>query len=125
VSTLERFRAAVLARDPDAAVAEMAEDVRFYNPGSQEPTIGRQAARATFATLTRVFDEFEHLHVLEERSSASTDVRLHAIHFRARVGDQSLEGVDLLEIEDGEIVSFTVMIRPLAGLAAIAQAAQS
>ena len=41
MSAFDRFRAAVLARDPDAAVAEMAEDVRFYNPASPEPTIGR------------------------------------------------------------------------------------
>jgi hypothetical protein len=124
VSAFERFRAAVLARDPDAAVAEMAEDVRFYNPASEQPAIGRQAARATFEMLMRVFDEFEHLHLLEESAEASSGPRLQAIHFRARVGDQAIEGVDLLEIEDDTIVSFTVMVRPIAGLTAIAEAAQ-
>jgi len=123
MSALERFRAAILARDPDAAVAEMARDVRFYNPAVAEPMVGREAARSTFEMLTRVFDEFEHAHVLEEPMGAREDPRLYAIHFRARVGEQRLEGVDLLEISDDQIVSFTVMVRPIAGMEAIAAAA--
>ena len=125
MGAFERFRAAVLARDLDGAVAEMAEDVRFYNPGSAEPTVGREAARATFETLTRVFDEFEHLHVLEEPPRGEGETRRRAIHFRARVGEQELEGVDLIELSDEKIVTFTVMVRPIAGLSAIAQAAQA
>ena len=47
---------------------------------------------------------------------------MHALIFRARVGDRELEGMDLVRIgADGLIDDFTVMIRPLSGLVALAQ----
>jgi hypothetical protein len=48
---------------------------------------------------------------------------VHALIFRARVGERELEGMDLVRIgADGLIEDFTVMIRPLSGLIALAQA---
>jgi hypothetical protein len=43
--------------------------------------------------------------------------------FRTRVGDRELEGLDLLRLDaDGLIAELSVMIRPLSGLIALAQA---
>ena len=43
--------------------------------------------------------------------------------FAARVGDKTLEGWDYLKLDgDGLITELTVMVRPLSGLIALAQA---
>jgi hypothetical protein len=45
------------------------------------------------------------------------------LFFEAHVGDRELQGVDILEEDDdGLIARFTVMIRPLSGLQAVAAA---
>jgi hypothetical protein len=42
--------------------------------------------------------------------------------FDARVGERSLQGIDLLRPDaDGQIAEFTVMIRPASGLVALAE----
>ena len=47
----------------------------------------------------------------------------HALIFNARVGDKSVQGLDLLRTDDsGRITNLTVMIRPLSGLIALAEA---
>ena len=48
---------------------------------------------------------------------------VHALIFRARVGDREVEGLDLVRPgPDGRIVDFTVMVRPLTGVVALAEA---
>ena len=49
------------------------------------------------------------------------DGRTTILFFEANVGDRDLQGIDILEEnEAGEIEKFTVMIRPLSGLQAVA-----
>jgi hypothetical protein len=43
--------------------------------------------------------------------------------FKARVGDRELEGLDVLRFDaEGKIAEFTVMVRPLSGAMALADA---
>jgi len=43
--------------------------------------------------------------------------------FKARVGDKQLQGWDYLRLDDeGLVTELTVMVRPLSGLMALAQA---
>ena len=45
--------------------------------------------------------------------------------FEARVGDRELQGVDILRFDDdGGISELTVMVRPMSGLNALAEAMQ-
>ena len=49
------------------------------------------------------------------------DGRTTILFFEANVGDRELQGIDILEEnDDGLIERFTVMIRPLSGLQAVA-----
>ena len=51
------------------------------------------------------------------------DGRTTILFFEANVGDRELQGIDILEEnDDGLIERFTVMIRPLSGLQAVAAA---
>jgi len=47
------------------------------------------------------------------------------LQFETRVGDRQLQGVDILKFaEDGAISELTVMVRPLSGIHALAEAMQ-
>ncbi|MBO0826791.1 MAG: nuclear transport factor 2 family protein [Streptosporangiales bacterium] len=112
------FRTAVESGDVDAAVRLFAEDVEFRSPAVYQPHRGREAAARLVHGVARVFEDFRYVSEIGE-----PDGRDHALVFRARVGDREIEGCDLLhENEDGAIAEFTVMVRPLSGLLALAEA---
>ena len=109
------FRAAVERGDIEAAVALLAEDVVFRSPAVFKPYEGRR----TVATILRtVFDVLEDFRYTDELDGDG----LHGLLFEARVGDRSLQGIDLLRpARNGQIAEFTVMIRPASGLIAVAE----
>ncbi len=61
---------------------------------------------------------FEDFHYTDELDGDG----VHGLLFDARVGERSLQGIDLLRSDaDGRIAEFTVMIRPASGLIALAE----
>jgi limonene-1,2-epoxide hydrolase len=117
VSAADRFRAAIEARDLDAAVALLAEDVVFRSPVVHKAYEGRDAAAALLRGVSQVFEDFRY-----ERAIGAAEASDHALVFTARVGDRQLEGCDFLhENADGLIDEFVVMVRPLTGAHALAE----
>lgn len=112
------FRAAVESRDHDRVVALLAEDVVFRSPVVFRPYHGRDTLAAILAAVMRVFEDFHY-----EREIGAEDEPDHALVFRARVGDRELEGCDFLHTnDDGLIDELCVMVRPLSGALALAEA---
>ena len=110
------FRAAIEARDIDAAVALLADDVRFRSPAVFKPYEGAEAAGRLLRTVFEVFEDFRYTDELDGPGG-------HVLIFEARVGDRDVQGMDLIrEDGDGRIAEFVVMVRPASGLAALAQA---
>jgi limonene-1,2-epoxide hydrolase len=117
MSAAERFRAAIEARDLDAAVAVLAPDVVFRSPIVHKPYHGPDAVRALLEGVMALFEDFRY-----ERSIGAADATDHALVFAARIGDRELQGCDFLhESADGLIDEFTVMVRPLTGAHALAE----
>ena len=109
------FRAAVERADMDAAVTLLADDVVFRSPAVFKPYEGRETVATILRTVFRVFEDFRYTDELEGDGIA-------ALLFEARVGDRSLQGIDLLRADaSGRITEFTVMIRPASGLIAVAE----
>lgn len=112
------FRAAVEARDFDAAVALLADDVVFRSPVVFKPYQGRETVGALLHAVSRVFQDFEY-----EREIGAEGDRDHALVFKARIGDREIQGCDFLHTdESGKIDDFVVMVRPLSGALALAEA---
>ena len=110
------FRAAVENHDPEAMAALMAPDIAFFSPVAHRPFTGREAVTELFWNLFEVFENFEYTDELEGD-------RTHALIFRANVNGKRIEGLDHLQIgADGLVHTFTVMMRPLSGLAAMGEA---
>jgi hypothetical protein len=110
------FRAAIERGDLDGMVATLADDVVLHSPVSFKPFEGREAVAQLFEILVRTFEDFRYTDDLPGEE-------VHAMIFRARIGDREVEGLDLIRPgPDGRIADFTVMVRPLTGVVALAEA---
>jgi hypothetical protein len=115
-STAASFRAAVERWDVDALSALFAPDIVFHSPVTVEPFVGRDTVAKVLSLVAETFENFRYTDELEAEDA-------HALIFRASVGDNELEGVDLIRPDaQGLIAEFTVMIRPITGLIPFAQA---
>ena len=112
------FREAIESKDLDAAVALLREDVVFRSPVVFTPYEGRDALRQILAAVIDVFEDFRY--VREIGADGAPD---HALVFEARVGDKQLQGCDFIHFDsDGAIDEFTVMVRPMQAMLALAEA---
>ena len=104
--TIEAFRSAVEKHDLDAVMEVFADEVTFHSPIVFKPYHGKDELRFV---LSGVMQVFEDLHYIGEYRSEEGAV----LHFRARIGDRELDGVDMLHFRsDGLCDDFTVMVRP-------------
>ena len=115
------FRTAVEARDLDAAVALFSDDVVLRSPVVYKPYRGRDVVGAILAAVDRVFEDFTFL-----REIGAPDAHDHALVFKARIGDREVEGCDFVHVDEhGSIDELMVMVRPLSGALALADAMQA
>jgi hypothetical protein len=115
---MHSFGAAVGARDMNAAVALLSEDVVFCSPIVFKPYQGRDAVAAILHAVSRVLEDFRYV-----REIGAPDATDHALVFQARIGEREIEGCDFLHIdEDGSIDELVVMVRPLTAAQALAEA---
>jgi hypothetical protein len=92
--------------------------VVFRSPVVYKPYHGREAVSTILRAVTQVFEDFRYVDHFEREDGA-------ALIFKARVGDRELDGLDLLVYdEDGLVKELTVMVRPLSGVLALAEAMQ-
>jgi hypothetical protein len=108
------FGRAIVAGDHEAALATIADDVEFRSPAVHKPYHGKEQVEGILRLVATVFENFTY-------TAEWRDGRTTILFFEANVGDRNLQGVDILEEnEAGQIEKFTVMIRPLSGLQAVA-----
>jgi hypothetical protein len=95
----------------------LAAEVTFRSPVVYRPYEGREAVATVLRAVTRVFEQFEYVQRLEAPDGAV------ALIFKARVGEREIDGLDLLRFDDdGQVSELTVMVRPLSGITALAEA---
>jgi hypothetical protein len=110
---LDRWRRIVFDRDAQDLQAMLAADVVFHSPYLEQPYAGRQATALILTAVSEVLQDFTyHREIIEGNN--------WALEFSARMGDQSLKGIDLIRLDDdGLIVEFEVFVRPYNGLRAL------
>ncbi len=99
----------------DAGILDdlLADNVMFHSPFVWKPKEGKLMTAAILTTVAKVFDDFSYI-----REIAGGNV--FGLEFRARIGDLSMHGIDLIEFnDDGKIIDFEVMIRPANALQAL------
>ena len=115
---MKEFRAAIEAGD-FAAVGELfADDIVFRSPVAFKPYEGRAIVAAIIRGVGRVFTDFRYV-----RELASDDGLGSVLVFETFVDGVSVNGIDLIELnDDGLISALTVMVRPLSAANALAAA---
>ena len=109
-------RTAIEARDLDALSALLAEDVVFNSPVAFHQYTGRATVTELLRNVMEVFTDFHYVDELVGDGS-------HALIFSAGVGGRTVLGLDHLRFDaDGLVSEFTVMVRPLSGVIALAEA---
>lgn len=112
----QAFRTAVENNDMDAAIALLADDVVFRSPVVHRPYEGREATAVLLRAVSEVFEDFRYTREVSDGEN-------HVLVFHARVGDRELDGADFLVTDaDGLITDFMVMVRPMSGMHAVAEA---
>jgi hypothetical protein len=115
---MQEFRDAIESHDLNALLALFAEDVVFRSPVVHTPYHGRARLKPLFHAVGQVVEDLRYTRQLGARSAQD-----HALVFRARVDDCEIEGCDFIHLNEGGLIDeMYVMIRPLSGLIAMAQA---
>ncbi len=115
----DAFRTAAEAKDFEAVEDLFTEDVTFRSPAVFKPYEGREALRFILSAVVQVFEDFRYTDQVEQGDVAT-------LLFRARVGERELDGIDVLRFAaDDRIRELTVMVRPMSGLHALAEAMQA
>lgn len=115
---VQAFRAALETRDVDAAVALLSDEVVFRSPVVFRPYRGADAVREILAAVFDVLDGWRCT-----REIGAPDDPDHGLVFEARIGEREIEGCDFLHLdEENSIDEFYVMVRPLSGALALAEA---
>ena len=114
--TLDGWHRFVASPDRDLLASLLAEDIVFRSPFVQSPIPGRTATLLVLTTVVQIFENFRYHRTFV---GGSHDV---ALEFAANIGKWQLKGVDLIKFNDqGEMIEFEVMIRPIKALAALGE----
>ena len=89
----------------------------FRSPMAHKPYASAIAVNLILTTVSNVFSEFQY-----HREFATDDGLSVILEFSANVQDKQLKGVDVIRFDDeGKIVEFEVMVRPMSALQALGQ----
>jgi hypothetical protein len=95
-------------------LADIVNDTSIYKSPMSHDEWPKPAMVAVFKVVFSVLQEFRY-----HRSFTSDDGQNIALEFSAQFGGHHIKGIDLIHFaDDGTIVGFEVMIRPLASLQA-------
>lgn len=107
---LDRWHQVVYKKDMALLRELLAEDVEFHSPTLWAPKKGRDITQYILKMVMDIFEDFEYQREWVDDNNL-------ALEFSARVDDKKIKGIDLIRWnEQGQIVHFEVMLRPMNGL---------
>ena len=103
---LKEWHRIVASLDWDSLPELLTEEVVFRNPASFEPLHGKDIMVAVLRAVFSVLQDFKYLRHFGSKTG-------YVLEFSARVGDEMIFGVDLVEFnQEGKITDLMVMMRP-------------
>ena len=115
--TLDRWHQMVADNVLDDVHELLHPDVVFRSPAAHKPYPTAETTAQILRTVLQVFEDFTY-----HRQLVSDDGSNVVLEFKCRIGDKALHGIDMIRFDEaGRMVEFEVMIRPLSGLAALAE----
>ncbi|WP_285420147.1 nuclear transport factor 2 family protein [Pseudomonas sp. efr-133-TYG-5] len=115
--SLSRWHAMIRTGDLGALPDLLDPNAVFRSPMAHTPYPGGNVVAMILNTVFNVFEDFQY-----HRELATADGLNVVLEFSARVGSRELKGIDMIRFdEQGKIVEFEVMVRPLSGLQALGE----
>lgn len=109
---LDKWHAMIAAGDLSGLPALLHPQAVFRSPMAFKPYQGAPLVTLILGTVVKVFEDF-HYH----RQLVGADGLDVVLEFAAKVAGRELKGIDMIRFdEQGKIVEFEVMIRPMSGL---------
>jgi len=103
---LQEWHRIVASSDWDKLPDLLTEDVIFRNPATFDPYHGKATMVAVLRAVFSVLQDFTYLRHFSNENG-------YVLEFSARVGDEKVFGVDLVEFnQEGRITDFMVMMSP-------------
>lgn len=110
---LHAFLDAMRAKNADAMLSHMADDMVLRTPLHAEPIRGKPAIRPVVDALLRVVDKFDFREILQGPQHV-------AVFFALTVGELALDGMDFVRLAPTGLLSeLTVLWRPLPAVIAV------
>jgi hypothetical protein len=109
IDTMRAWHELVKTRDPEGLDAVLAEAAVFYSPVVHTPQVGKPITKLYLLAAFQVFfnDTFRYVRELRGPHDA-------VLEFEVEIDGIRVNGVDMIKWnDDGQIVEFKVMIRPL------------
>ncbi len=117
VASLQRWHQFIAAQDLSQLPELLHPQAVFRSPMAHNAYPGAQAVNLILNTVLQVFQDFAY-----HRELATADGLNVVLEFSAKVGERELKGIDMIRFdENGKIVEFEVMVRPMSGLAALGE----
>jgi len=112
---LDKWHKVVFEKDLKALNELISDKITLYSPVVFKPKSTKEEAMFVLSNVIEVLTEFKY-------HREFIDGKNWALEFSAVVNGKSVKGVDLIELnDDGQIVNFEVLIRPLSGLIALGE----
>ncbi|UAW99546.1 nuclear transport factor 2 family protein [Halopseudomonas nanhaiensis] len=117
-SVIETWHKIVETLDPSLMDNLLDEDVVFHSPVVHTPQVGKRITKLYLSAAMQVLNAPGHFTYKRE----IIDGNVAVLEFETLIGDVTVNGVDMIEWNDeGRIVDFKVMVRPLKAINAIHQ----
>lgn len=109
INPLEAWRRLVANKDITGVDSLLAENVVFHSPVIDTPQAGKEITRQYLAAVFDIFSQHSFRYVREVVGEHDA-----ILEFLVEIDGVSVNGVDMIAWgDDGRIVSFKVMLRPL------------
>ena len=117
-SVIETWHKIVQTLDPSLMDTLLDEDVVFHSPVVHTPQVGKRITKLYLTAAMQVLNAPGHFTYKRE----IIDGNVAVLEFETLIGDVTVNGVDMIEWNDeGRIIDFKVMVRPLKAINAIHQ----
>jgi hypothetical protein len=117
IDTLAAWHSLVNTRNPDALSALLADDAVFHSPVVHTPQVGKALTSMYLLGAFQVFFNETFRYVRELKSDRDA-----VLEFQVTIDGISVNGVDMIKWNDeGQIIEFKVMLRPLKAINLIHQ----
>jgi 2,4-dienoyl-CoA reductase (NADPH2) len=114
-ASLRQWYGMVAEGNPSELAGLLHPKAVFRSPMAHTPYPGARTVGLILSTVLKVFEDFKY-----HREMVSADGLSVVLEFSAKVNGKELKGVDLIAFDqDGKIVDFEVMVRPMSALQAL------